>query len=139
MTEKQSTPAERRGAAELWLRLAREDLDVAGSSLGRLGRHRAFWAQQAAEKAIKSLLVLNNVDPPKIHDLHELTSLVPADWGFSWDVTELRSLSQWAVDTRYPPFADDIDPEEAAIGVAVAAAIVARVTEVIRTRQPSAD
>ncbi len=79
MTEKQSTPAERRGAAELWLRFAREDLDVAGSSLGRLGRHGAFWAQQAAEKAIKSLLALNNVDPPKIHDLNELTSLVPAD------------------------------------------------------------
>lgn len=107
-----------------------------GHPLGGSDDIRRFGRSRPAEKAIKALLVLNNLDPPKTHDLNELISLVPAEWGFSWNVTELRSLSQWAVDTRYPPLADDIDLEEAAIGVGVAAAIVARVTEVIGTLQP---
>jgi len=61
--------------------IVEEDLDVAGAA-ARLPRPRhgaaAYHLQQAAEKLVKSLLVLNGAPFRRIHDLDELvTRLLP--------------------------------------------------------------
>lgn len=61
-----------------------------------------FHAQQCAEKYIKALLVFKWCDFPKTHDLVELTALLPPDSPLEIDVAELKRLSPYAVEARYP-------------------------------------
>jgi HEPN domain-containing protein len=62
-----------------------------------------FHCQQAVEKYLKWFLVLNNIDPPKIHDLDELVKLCEK---IRPDFVSLNKkciiLSEYAVHTRYP-------------------------------------
>lgn len=69
-------------AAIDWLEFALVDLEAARSRPNRhaLPRHVAYHAQQAVEKALKAALVLEGLDPPKVHDLDELRNLLPAGW-----------------------------------------------------------
>lgn len=62
----------------------------------------AFHAQQAAEKALKSDLVLHGRDYPRTHDLVELAALV-ADAGISIPAVQadMQRLSPYAVAFRY--------------------------------------
>jgi HEPN domain-containing protein len=58
-----------------WLRLAREDLAAArhlADAADLPHRVACLLAQQSAEKAIKAVLVAEDVDPPKLHDLRRL-------------------------------------------------------------------
>ncbi len=53
-----------------WLVRARSDLALAGSSLaGVLLEDLCFHAQQAAEKAIKAVLIRHDTEFPLTHDL----------------------------------------------------------------------
>jgi len=71
-----SERAERlRHEAWRWLRLAREDKAAAvhlADAAHLPHRVACLLAQQAAEKAIKAVLVAEDVDPPKLHDLRRL-------------------------------------------------------------------
>ena len=65
-----------------WLRYAREDLEAAEGMLESasiLPRHVCWLAQQAAEKAIKAVLVFLQIDFPRSHDLDALRNLAPDD------------------------------------------------------------
>ena len=66
-------------------------------------RHACYWAQQAAETAIKAVLVAEDVDPPKIHDLAALAELCRAGEVKGLDSPMLDGLSAWAVGARYEP------------------------------------
>ena len=60
-----------------WLRRAEKDLRAAEVLLGEeLYEEAAFHAQQAAEKALKALLVAHRVRPPKTHSIEYLLSLL---------------------------------------------------------------
>ena len=64
--------------AARWLRYARGDLDAASALLESGAgepRHVAGLAQQAAEKAIKAVLVAGQIEFPFTHDLEELQAL----------------------------------------------------------------
>jgi len=62
-----------------------------------------FHCQQAAEKYLKWFLVLNNIDPPKIHDLDELVRLCEEIRPeFESINKKCIILSEYAVHTRYP-------------------------------------
>ena len=99
------------GSANDWLRHAESDLHFA-----RLGRadavvmrnQPAFHAQQAAEKAIKAVLLHHQVRFPKTHDLEvliELIALARIPWPFT--TPEVEALTPYAVELRYPGgFAD---------------------------------
>jgi HEPN domain-containing protein len=65
-------------------------------------RHACWHAQQAAEKAIKAALIFAVNDYPRIHDLDTLRNLLPADWQLKQTHPKLRSLTEWAVEARYP-------------------------------------
>lgn len=101
----QPSPDEiRRRAVEAWLNDADADLASARS----LAAHRdegtapfaaAFHAQQAAEKAVKALLIWSGLEIPAKHDLSLLVSLLPA--GASTRGLAIAGLTVYAVEQRY--------------------------------------
>jgi HEPN domain-containing protein len=109
-----------------WLAYARSDLDAANALLrdpDHYPRQVCFLAQQAAEKALKAVLVLLEVEFPFTHDLDRLREIVPPDWQVKATFPNLYALSVWAVEARYPGDmpqiveADAYDPLRAAEAV----------------------
>ena len=76
--------------AQLWLRYANEDLAAAEGLIEHIltPRHVCFLSQQAAEKAIKAVLVFSQIDFPRTHDLEALLQLVPEGW-------RIRGMTVW--------------------------------------------
>jgi HEPN domain-containing protein len=103
-----------------WSRYAQEDLLAAEAMLERVGvlpRHVCWLSQQAAEKAIKTVLVFLQIDFPRTHDLDALCNLMPDGWQLKADHPDLASLTEWAVEARYPgdwPEAVEADARSAA-------------------------
>ena len=104
-----------RREARLWLEAAREDLEDAEAMMGR-GRwfRAAFFAQQAAEKALKALyIILLRREPPHIHTVTELYREAK-EGGFSLpeDLEEqLPILNKYYLITRYPDAANGLPSE----------------------------
>ena len=91
--------------AKRWLRYAREDLQAAESMIGSdnaYPRHACWLAQQAAEKVLKSALILAQIDFPFSHDLDRLRDLLPDVWRVKKECPDLAELTEWAVQARYP-------------------------------------
>ena len=114
-----------------WLGYALGDLEAARSQPGRHVRPRivAFNAQQAAEKALKAALALSRIDVPKTHDLDDLRRRLPPDWRVKRRPADLSSLSDLAVDSRYPEDIAPVTPLQSATAVRQAIAIVRLVRE----------
>jgi len=98
-----------------WAEYAEEDLIMAKSALRRskpLTIGSCFHSQQCAEKYFKAILVSQNVEFPKTHDLLILNTLC-TDAGIFTGFTKeaLGRLSGYAVRTRYP--GNQPTPEEA--------------------------
>jgi HEPN domain-containing protein len=62
-----------------------------------------FHAQQAIEKALKSILVFEQIEFPRSHDLDRLAALVPPRWRLDLPVDQLARISDFGAETRYPP------------------------------------
>ena len=97
--------AEHTAELRRWLRYAQEDL-IAAESLIVLqtiaSRHVCWLAQQAVEKALKSVLVFLQIDFPRRHDLDALRNLIPVGWPLKEEHPDLADLTEWAVEARYP-------------------------------------
>ena len=97
--------AEEVGSPQDWLVHARSNLIRAKQPkpAGVLWEDLCFDAQQAAEKAIKAVLVHRGIDFPKSHQIAELLLLVS---GGGQSVPErfweADALTDYAVTTRYP-------------------------------------
>lgn len=121
-----------RDRAALWFRYAQDDLRSAVVALtadARLGWVAAFHAQQAAEKALKSILVSADIDPPHTHDISRLReSLIeirePAET-LSW----ADELSEYAVTARYPRIDRVVEASQARSLIAVAERVMAWVSQ----------
>lgn len=88
----------------------------------------SFHAQQAAEKALKALLVRHQVDFRKTHDLGELLRLAePVAAGISQALGEGEALTPHAVDSRYPTAGVPVEREAAARDLALAERVCAHV------------
>lgn len=110
---------ERFAETRRWLRYAREDLEAATVLVEQqtvVPRHICWLTQQAAEKALKAVLVFLETDFPWRHDLDALRNLIPAGWQVKEDHPDLAELTEWAVEARYPgdwPDATDADARSA--------------------------
>ena len=83
-----------------WLRYAEEDLTTTETLLRQphvVPRHVCWFAQQAAEKTLKAVLIFLQIDFPRTHDLDLLRNLVPDGWQLKEVCPDLASLTQWAV------------------------------------------
>ena len=62
-----------------------------------------FHAQQAAEKAIKGLLIWHGIQFPYVHDLAALLTLLEKATGdLPESIRQADRLTRFAVQTRYP-------------------------------------
>lgn len=92
-----------RQAAEEWMRRAKGNLARAKQPKPSEGfwEDLCFDAQQAAEKAVKAVLVLRGIDFPKTHDIADLLALLEAA-EVPDDLWEADTLTDYATVTRYP-------------------------------------
>lgn len=101
--------------AEAWLKRAISSLEKA--KIGKISdalfyEDLCFDCQQAAEKALKALLIARNVTFPKTHSLNMLIALIKRqNIKVPHEVEESVILNDYAVETRYP---GDYEPVTAA-------------------------
>lgn len=109
-----------------WLNRARSNLARAGNKMPDVYlEDLCFDAQQAAEKAIKALLIYLDVRFPYTHDLTELLTLVEqAGQNIPGGVRQAGALSDYAVESRYPGLAEPVTEEEYEEAVAIAEEVV---------------
>lgn len=111
-----------------WLHLAQVDLDSARHLLKAappLVRPACFHAQQAIEKALKAVLVLNEQRPPRTHNLADLVGLCER-WvpGLSEMESRCDWLTAFAVEVRYPDTGFEPTVEQANDALATAEQIL---------------
>lgn len=111
---------------EVWLRYAERDLKTGEIAL----REGIYWdarihAQQTVEKCLKSLLLYQNIDTPRTHNLESLLIFVD-DNRLSKFADETRTLNNFYTPIRYPDTDTDLGEEDftetvaaGAIGTAV--------------------
>ena len=117
-----------------WLRHAWSDLDLA-----RVGRNSrilledlCFHAQQAAEKALKAVLVFRSVPFPKTHNIRTLMDLLPEDLNLQEEAKEAAILTDYAVLTRYPGDLEPVTEEEYLEAIRIAETMVQWAEKIIK-------
>ena len=87
-----------------WLNRARSNLAMAKSHIpGAYLEDLCFEAQQAAEKAIKAVMISRGIDFPYVHDLGNLLALLDANGETIPESIDIAmSLTTYATTTRYP-------------------------------------
>lgn len=99
-------PKKMPGSHQEWLSHAKSDLRLAhlAATDEFVRREQAcFHAQQAAEKAIKAVLVLGGIEFPLTHDIEELLEIVNTSGTIPpKEVQEAGLLTPYAVEFRYP-------------------------------------
>ena len=112
-----------------WLQRARSDLALSRAALdspGVLLEDACLHAQQCAEKAFKALLVQRAIAFPRTHVLETLADLLKAAGvDLPSEVDEALTLTQYAVQTRYPGEWEPVTDEEALSAIDTAAQVLA--------------
>lgn len=127
------------GSPADWLRHAYSDLALANTLplpqilLDQL----CFHAQQAAEKALKAVLIAHGIPVPRTHNLRTLFDLLPADVPAPPHIQEAAGLSDYAVASRYPGVSEPVEAEEYREAVDLAEVVVYWAEQVL-ARKPSA-
>ena len=107
-----------------WLAYALEDLAAAQAGLTNkemVSRHICSFAQQAAEKAMKSGFIWMEIDVIRTHDIFFIQQKLPTTWQIHLiPEQELASLTSWAVGSRYPGEEQDPSEEDAKTAVSIA-------------------
>lgn len=88
-----------------WLRQALADLRTAEVAVQRPDLDpdpACYLAQQAAEKALKAVLVYLQIDYPFTHDLDVIRGRIPDGWPVKAEFVDLGILSDWSYKARYP-------------------------------------
>jgi HEPN domain-containing protein len=131
-----SDPEARELASE-WLTYARADLVAAELLLAHedetVPRIVCFHAQQSAEKALKALLVAEQIRFERTHDLVAVFELIPSSLRMDVDTETLSALSTWAVDPRYPGDLPEATLADAREAVRAARSIVDAAAETLGT------
>ena len=101
---------------DAWIKHAESDLAYARAKpKGVLPEHRCWHAQQAAEKALKSVLISLGADIEHTHNLNAiLRALKNAGIVVPAKIGAVRDLGRHAAETRYPALgnAPEFHPEE---------------------------
>jgi HEPN domain-containing protein len=122
------------GSPADWLRHARSDLVLAKSTptgVDILPETLCFHVQQAAEKAVKAVLVFSGTAYPKTHNIGMLLDLLPPHLPLDMHTEEVASLTDYAVTSRYPGDVEDVTPEELAAAIGVAERVVAWASRIV--------
>ena len=119
-----------------WLNYAQSNLIQArggGQLPGVYLEDLCFNAQQAAEKAIKAVLIALEVRFPYAHDLSELLRLVEqAGQALPEHIRQAARLSDYAVEARYPGFAEPVSQEEYEEAVSITVSVLNWAQEIVQ-------
>jgi len=128
------------GSPADWLRHAYSDLALASiiPVPQILLEQLCFHAQQAAEKALKAILVAYGVAAPRTHNLRTLLDLLPTDVSVPSDILDAAGLSDYAVASRYPGTSEPVEDEEYREAIHMAEAVVYWAEKVIDLRPQDA-
>ena len=109
-----------------WLNRARSNLALAEHRIsGAYLEDLCFEAQQAAEKAIKAVLISIEVQYPYVHDLARLLSLLDvAGVSIPDTVRNAAELTPFALITRYPGVTRPVTEPDYLAAVKTAVAVV---------------
>ena len=110
-----------------WLKYAKNDLHAATIMLSRddvAPRTACFLAQQSAEKALKSVLILKGLDVIKTHDLDAISERLPEIDYLRFESLDLSWLTEWSVSSRYPGDWPEAFSENAEQAVAIAKEVI---------------
>ena len=107
--------------------MAQGDLDFASNypAPGKHYQRLCFFAQQAAEKAIKAVLVKEGIEFPFIHNLERLLKLVPPQVQVPPGVQAAKVLTDYAANFRYLPHPEPPDEQDWREALRLATAVVA--------------
>ena len=101
---------------DAWIRHAESDLAFARAKpKGALPEHRCWHAQQAAEKALKAVLVARGAEIAHTHNLNILLRALKSEGAnIPPEIGAVRELGRHAAETRYPALGDapEFRPEE---------------------------
>jgi HEPN domain-containing protein len=116
-----------------WMRNARADLVMAKIRLpeGAMYEQLCFFAQQAAEKSIKALLLNLAIDFPFTHNIGLLVNLLPSDIQSVPVFDEAATLTPYAVVTRYPGELEPVTDDKYAEAVRIASDVVEWISALI--------
>lgn len=96
------------GFPDEWLSHAKSDLRLARLAAGDEFVRKeqvCFHAQQAAEKAIKAVLLHLQIEFPLTHDIEQLLEIIESSGvSIPEDVQSAGSLTPYAVEARYPGY-----------------------------------
>ncbi len=85
-----------------WLFFAQEDLRVADLTYSAEIYHQTcFHAQQCCEKALKACLVHQGIEPPRVHQMSVLLSLLEVG-ALDELAADVVRLDRFYIPTRYP-------------------------------------
>lgn len=108
---------------------AQKGIDIPGVCLEDL----CFDAQQAAEKALKGLLIHLQQDFPYVHDLAQLLArLEKAGQDVPDRIKKAAELTDYAVATRYPGAFEPVTRQEYDEAVAIAEEVVGWVDDALK-------
>ena len=109
-----------------WLNRATSNLALAKNRIpGAYLEDLCFEAQQAAEKAVKAVLISIEVEYPYVHDLARLLSLADdAGAPIPDSVRKAAELTRFALVTRYPGAARPVTEADYLAAVEAAEAVV---------------
>jgi HEPN domain-containing protein len=117
----------RSGSPKDWMRRAQSNLLRAEQPKPEevLWEDLCFDAQQAAEKALRAVLLFANIKFRFVHDIGELVTLLTNN-GFAVpkEVEEAVELTEYAVEARYPGPFEPVTREEHGRAVMLARAVV---------------
>ena len=132
VAKRQKPGADSEADAGAMLGIAIGDLATARSSRGDPDvpvRNAAYQAQQATEKALKAVIILENQPYDWIHDVEALAQQVPTDFTVPATTKELSRLSDLATSARYPDQDGPITDSDADQAIALAEAVVGAAIE----------
>jgi len=128
---------ETRAEATAWLSKAGGDLraaEILSAPENDQGAAAVYHCQQAAEKAVKALLVYRETPFPKTHDIERLVEMVNEDGALlSGLIEHARILTPYAIDFRYPGDFVEPDAEETETALRLAREVLDTVSELLKS------
>jgi HEPN domain-containing protein len=122
------------GSPKDWLKHARSDLTLAQIKppQGVLLEALCFHAQQAAEKALKAILLFNGEAIPKTHSIRMLLDRVAYNIEVPESIQEAAILTDYAVIARYPGDMEAVDIDEYLSSLRLSEALVSWAEKIVR-------